>query len=453
MKTEYKRNLQNNYLIIEASAKAQEEDYPLRMVEQNEISGLLPMHSSKKDGKLYFHYEITSRQSFSNLYERKALKYQDIIFLLSEVRDMLDILQKFLIAPSHLIFHPDYIYLGAEREKMYFCYYPDVPEEFTITVLAEFILKKLDHEDRQAVTLGYGFYQKASEENFSLRQTLREMLSDAVSQEIKGTQTKENDREKENGAASPDASEDFSYEVIHKERKKIPEVEKQEEDRKEQGRKKIEKLFQLVHPVVLISAILISVLPGILFCLNITDLTQSGGMFFVLVSVEVLINRFWKSSKEKKKKEQNRWTDDEEELYRLLQEEMYQHTDESDEDMKQSSIEETKFLIPEEKRDGIRLVCTDREKSFGNFPDIYVCREPVFIGKIKGESDIILDSPTVSRMHARLEKRDGMYYVKDLNSKNGTFLNGNRMAGQEQRIFRKGDRISFADIEYLVSGP
>ena len=80
--------------------------------------------------------------------------------------------------------------------------------------------------------------------------------------------------------------------------------------------------------------------------------------------------------------------------------------------------------------------------------DIFVGSSPVYVGKVKGESDVILDSPTVSRRHARLECREGVYYVKDLNSRNGTFCNGRRLRPQEQCQFVQGDEISFAEIGY-----
>ena len=39
------------------------------------------------------------------------------------------------------------------------------------------------------------------------------------------------------------------------------------------------------------------------------------------------------------------------------------------------------------------------------------------------DNDIVLDSDSVSRRHAKLEHRDGYFYVIDLDSTNGTFVN------------------------------
>ncbi len=44
------------------------------------------------------------------------------------------------------------------------------------------------------------------------------------------------------------------------------------------------------------------------------------------------------------------------------------------------------------------------------------------------ECDIYLPSPSVSRKHAVFTMRDGLCGVKDLDSSNGTYLNGERLA-------------------------
>jgi predicted component of type VI protein secretion system len=43
------------------------------------------------------------------------------------------------------------------------------------------------------------------------------------------------------------------------------------------------------------------------------------------------------------------------------------------------------------------------------------------------EADITLPETAVSRQHARLEQRDGAWYVIDLGSTNGSFLGGSRL--------------------------
>jgi anti-anti-sigma factor len=56
------------------------------------------------------------------------------------------------------------------------------------------------------------------------------------------------------------------------------------------------------------------------------------------------------------------------------------------------------------------------------------------------ENDLWLNDPTVSRHHLRLEYVGGQPVVCDLNSANGTFVNGKRIVGTHP--LRDGDRIT-----------
>nr|WP_269141955.1 FHA domain-containing protein [Lientehia hominis] len=54
----------------------------------------------------------------------------------------------------------------------------------------------------------------------------------------------------------------------------------------------------------------------------------------------------------------------------------------------------------------------------------------------------------VSRLHLRLEKKDGMYWIMDLNSTNGTKLNGSPLLPNEEKRIRHGDHIWIAGLTY-----
>ncbi len=49
-------------------------------------------------------------------------------------------------------------------------------------------------------------------------------------------------------------------------------------------------------------------------------------------------------------------------------------------------------------------------------------KNEIVIGR-NAENDIVIENLAVSKQHARIVKQDGTYYVEDLNSTNGTYLN------------------------------
>jgi ABC transport system ATP-binding/permease protein len=59
-----------------------------------------------------------------------------------------------------------------------------------------------------------------------------------------------------------------------------------------------------------------------------------------------------------------------------------------------------------------------------------------------------ISSPAVSRRHARLVRQDKNYFLEDLGSSNGTFLNGKRIAERVQ--LSSGDRIRLGQVITLV---
>lgn len=63
----------------------------------------------------------------------------------------------------------------------------------------------------------------------------------------------------------------------------------------------------------------------------------------------------------------------------------------------------------------------------------------VTIGKADGNDVIVADDPAVSRLHAALEPYGASWVVRDLGSRNGTFVNGERVIAD--RALHHGDEI------------
>ena len=56
-----------------------------------------------------------------------------------------------------------------------------------------------------------------------------------------------------------------------------------------------------------------------------------------------------------------------------------------------------------------------------------------------GGCQVTIDDTYVSQLHARLFQRDGQYYLEDLGSTNGTYLNRSKVTAPTP--IRKGDRL------------
>ena len=79
---------------------------------------------------------------------------------------------------------------------------------------------------------------------------------------------------------------------------------------------------------------------------------------------------------------------------------------------------------------------------------VEIDRLPFVIGKKKEEADYALEDRSVSRIHARILEEDGILYLEDLNSTNGTYKNGLRMQPYEKRRLERDDELRFGMAEY-----
>ena len=60
--------------------------------------------------------------------------------------------------------------------------------------------------------------------------------------------------------------------------------------------------------------------------------------------------------------------------------------------------------------------------------------------------DIVLESVSVSRQHARILSIDGDFYVEDLHSRNGTLLNGRPVV--QRQLLAENDELGICDLSF-----
>jgi serine phosphatase RsbU (regulator of sigma subunit) len=82
------------------------------------------------------------------------------------------------------------------------------------------------------------------------------------------------------------------------------------------------------------------------------------------------------------------------------------------------------------ERPGEQLEITGEQTVLGRHPDC----------------DLVLDAAAVSRQHARIVHEGEQYYVEDLHSRNGTYVNGQLIQGRQP--LRDGDRLKICDLVF-----
>ena len=68
---------------------------------------------------------------------------------------------------------------------------------------------------------------------------------------------------------------------------------------------------------------------------------------------------------------------------------------------------------------------------------------PITFGKMKGRVTVVLEDHSVSRIHAQIEAAEDGMRIRDLNSRNGTCINGKKLLPNEAESLQEGDTVSF----------
>ena len=77
----------------------------------------------------------------------------------------------------------------------------------------------------------------------------------------------------------------------------------------------------------------------------------------------------------------------------------------------------------------------------------YPISRDVCIGR-DSKCGISIDDPFMSQRHAEIIVRDGVCYISDMGSTNGTFINGNELSGEPLELLN-GDKLQVGQLSFI----
>lgn len=402
----YKRSMSENYMVISGTELQTGETYQIRMLLENQVPGLLPCKIQKMNGDEFFYYEITGCQSLQNLFEKRKFGYKELEELFLGVFRIMERLDEYLLNRDFLLLQPSCIFRNQGDNGYCFVWVPFVHGsiEMEFRQLTEYLLPKIDHTDKQAVTLGYGVYKESMEANLKM-----DFLKSHMN-----TQTEERVEEGK-----------YQNKEEELERQKILDDFYKEDEEETEGI--LGKLWPVF--VILIGA-------GIfLFVRNwwrhgsVYLLVGIAGVAGIIGSLGGIGYLFWKKKQEKVE------TPAEEIVYEKREEEVLQEPEQEI---------GTTVLLQKNRMPGAYL----EELEWESPRRFALEKEVTIIGKWKENVDICLDVPTVSRMHGKIIHRKGKDFLIDLNSRNGTMLNEIWINPEEEYELKNGDILVFAQKKF-----
>ena len=509
MYAEYKRDVSHNYLILREDEKVNTASYQVRMLTGNVIPSILKCRIQGLDGNLLFYYDITSRQSLASFYEQRKFHSKDLHMLFGGFIRVMEEMAEFLMNTDQLLLCPEYIFLDIEKREVKFCCLPDYhhPIQEQFRELTEYLLPRLDHEDPLAVSMGYGVYRKAMETGFQL-----EHIKEAIYQNREATGKNDNKesaqkQEQKLTGNNLDGADNFGEEIQKKtDVSQLLKTDMEDKTSKRKDKKKEESVSpksanEWTAALLCVSTAAVMIIFLILRYLGYLPGIPAEAIFggaIILLALAAFLS--WTAEKKKQKKQTSA------EWRQKVQRELAD-TNESDDKKKQaernsenlyeadisqrkmSEWEEGKYRSPEwtgetggNRLENLQNVYretaqqnenyeTEKTENYGEtvvlsagqtegpaslvsrepgeLATIYLDRDLMVIGKMENAADAVISLPTVSRIHAKIRKVDEEYYLSDLNSRNGTSVNGRLLKTGEEYKLQDEDQVEFAQARYI----
>ena len=455
MRAEYKRDMNHNYLILYGEDEINTDSYQVRMLVGNVIPSLLKCRIQGMDGRFLVYFDITSKQALSVLYEEKKMGVEDLRLIFGGFVKAMEDAAEYLMNPGQFIILPEYIYTDIEKQEIYFCMMPgyekDIKEQFQF--LTEYILPKIDHQDQDAVILGYGVYKRAMEDSFHLEHIKEELYKTQGQQGTTTTKAEqmktESEQRQESEDFNPEEEGFWENEEIN-----------QEFVRDGEKSKRLslpQKTGVIVLAAILLCGIAATTLMGYLPYL------ETGTILGIIIVLVACVMLFVYVSKIKKKPGALRQGREEErdKPKGITGKVPTDQTDQSQNTI-QSVVKSTNKPVVKSSQlhadYGETVVLSAGavsgpaslvSKEPGELATIYINEDLTVIGKLETACDAVISLPTVSRIHAKIKKKEDAYYLTDMNSRNGTAVNGRLLLPDEEYQLEPEDEVDFAQARYI----
>jgi hypothetical protein len=376
-------------------ASGEDGGFDSAMLLRKKLPGILPMEKCYVNQCGEYWYNISGKQSLDTYCQIRNVGIELIEQVIISICSEIEILDRNLIRPDCLLLEPGQIFVENRSKEIIFAAYPEEQEILSekFRQLMEYLLTKIDHKDQEAVKTAYGLYEKTLDEGYSvmdIRDFIIKRRMDSVAEREPVAEVKECEQTKET----------CGWQMLSKE-------------------DKVQKPGNVSKPAKL---------P------KLENVSNSEPLQSLYLRIREIWES-WRNSMEEKLPRKASVSGKEEHI-------VYPETCGEAVAKRQESYPTICLNNYSCKPEGI-LVYEGREK----YEDIRLEGELFTIGKGAGV-DAVIDKDTISHLHARIHCQGGEYYIEDLNSTNGTYVNENLLCYKEKRLLKSNDVIRFANVKY-----
>lgn len=433
MQTQFTKEGYTNYMILPWNGEWKP-GYESNLFQFHEVPHFLTYEVRQLNGRVTLYYRLQYHTSLASVMDHLVFSYEKVENMVTSMAEGMRIPDEYLLEPGGILWDCSNIFIDVETGKLQFCYYPDSGSDRgdIRTVLTQ-ILQKIDKKQDAIVLLLMRFYDIVTEDTLNVekldnyRQKPEPEIPDFIERRLETEEREHTEKESPVGEKM------------------------QQENGKEVMKKENIGIKQWIGRIIMILLALANI---VLFAGLVTKQLSLYYMRYLFVGMILLIivticcmqkdeespDDIMKEYFERtaQKSAQTIGTAEDSDLYNKTGEE----------------IGETSLLVENEESD---IVEEHQPKEWmlksmkdGKYPDIHFQKGNVVIGSMAEGCTYLLKERGVSRLHAKImEKADGIYLL-DLNSTNGTFLNGEMIEPGRDYKIEEGDMVAFANCEFVI---
>ena len=393
-------------------------DYVSKMIIHNEIPSLAAARFKSLNAENYICYNMNGLIPISQSFAMNKLTVERVEGFLRSLIRLYKGMEEFLLPFDRLVVDESYIYENYSKKDEFYWIYGNDTTECSFTALFERLLDRVDYKDDRAVKMMYAMYQTAKDSE------------DVINKEIGGNTIVKLKEKAEEILSAPSKSLDIrAKELIRLENEKSNfEIESSENSY--ETREKINMGQQIDNRVNKKSDIKKA---------RMKPIKDNGKK----IDVKSKFKKIWEYLNadigSKPVNEGSMLTVVEEEPSYSIRE-VQGRTAEQREVVDNPTTLLTGAMV------GNGIYCLKPEEL--NEDNILLTEFPFFIGKSGENTNHRIEDSTVSRFHARIDKEEDELWLTDLNSTNGTFLNGIRMIPYDRVRISKGDSVVISRKRY-----
>lgn len=431
----------HSYLVIPRETEPGE-TYENQLFQYHDVPYFLSYEIRTMNGQCSLYYRLQWHTSLYSVMGHLPFTYERVYRMVESVIDAICVLDDYLLEPDGIVWDSRAVFMDVETGGLQFCYYPDrdVSQGELRDLITEW-LQYIDKKQDDIVLLVMGFYDVVTEQ---------EMTKEAL------VGFREKMKRYQRG------SRDCLSEQRKEEKVSGEGIVITEQWNKQRSRKP--RLLFLVTSIVALAdlVLLIGWIAGVLSYVYMRYL-----LIGIVLLVGLVIGLIPDKEKESVDEIMQEYLQRNNERVTIRSDRLQEKPDRTEQGTQEilmdkenaSRIGETTLLsqvdgmadtdnhlVTEHTNKILHLESLEKDR----YPAITLQNGTVVIGSMAEGCTYVLKERGISRLHAKImEKADGIYLL-DLNSTNGTYLNGEEVeAGKDYKI-EEGDLVAFAKCEYYV---